>query len=126
MKLASLRDRLEDGIRRIAPDATILGSNAARVPNTVCVATERTANDVQVMALDLAGIAVSAGAACSSGKVGRSHVLAAMGVSPTVAGSAIRVSVGWHNEAADIDRFLDAWRPLAMRETTNSAAAPAA
>jgi cysteine desulfurase len=126
MKLASLRDRLEDGIGRIAPNATILGSTVARVPNTVCVATERTANDVQVMSLDLAGIAVSAGAACSSGKVGRSHVLAAMGVSPALAGSAIRVSVGWHNEAADIDRFLDAWRPLALRDDKNSAAAPAA
>jgi len=125
-KLASLRDRLESGIRRIAPGATILGSKATRVPNTVCVAATGTANDVQVMALDLAGIAVSAGAACSSGKVGRSHVLSAMGVSPSLAGSAIRVSVGWHNEAADIDRFLDAWRPLAWREEKSSAAAPAA
>ena len=126
MKLASLRDRLEDSVRQVAPGAAILGSNGARVPNTSCIAAAGTANDVQVMALDLAGIAVSAGAACSSGKVGRSHVLAAMGVSPTVAGSAIRVSVGWHNEVADIDRFLDAWRPLAMREETRSAAAPAA
>lgn len=125
-KLASLRDRLEDGIRQIAPDATILGSNAARVPNTVCVAAAGTTNDVQVMALDLAGIAVSAGAACSSGKVGRSHVLAAMGVAPALAGSAIRLSVGWHNEAADIDRFLDAWRLLALRDEKSSAAAPAA
>ncbi len=125
-RLAALRDRLEDGIRRLAPGAAILGSNAPRVPNTVCVAAPGSANDVQVMALDLAGIAVSAGAACSSGKVGRSHVLAAMGISPALAGSAIRVSVGWHNEAADIDRFLDAWRPLALREETMSAAAPAA
>jgi cysteine desulfurase len=126
MKLASLRDRLEDGVRKVAPGAAVLGSNVARVPNTSCIAAAGTANDVQVMALDLAGIAVSAGAACSSGKVGRSHVLAAMGVLPSLAGSAIRVSVGWHNEAADIDRFLDAWRPLAMREETKSAAAPAA
>ena len=125
-KLAALRDRLEDGIRQVAPHASIFGSTVARVPNTVCVATAGTASDVQVMALDLAGIAVSAGAACSSGKVGRSHVLAAMGVSSSLAGSAIRVSVGWHNEAADIDRFLDAWRMLALRDEKSSAAAPAA
>ena len=125
-KLAALRDRLEDGIGQIAPNATIVGSKVERVPNTVCVATAGAANDVQVMALDLAGIAVSAGAACSSGKVGRSHVLAAMGVAPALAASAIRVSVGWHNEAADIDRFLDAWRMLALRDEKKSAAAPAA
>jgi cysteine desulfurase len=124
-RLAMLRARLEDGIRRIAPGAVIVGGAAPRLPNTSCVALAGTASDVQVMALDLAGVAVSAGAACSSGKVGRSHVLAAMGLEPRLAGSAIRVSVGWHNDTADIDRFLEAWRPLAVREET-AAAAPAA
>jgi cysteine desulfurase len=125
-RLAALRSRLEAGIRQSAPTAMIVGAGAARLPNTSCVTAAGIASDVQVMALDLAGIAVSAGAACSSGKVGRSHVLAAMGLAPALAASAIRVSLGWHNEAADIDRFLDAWTPLARRHELLPAEAPAA
>jgi cysteine desulfurase len=67
------------------------------------------------MALDLAGIAVSSGAACSSGKVGPSHVLAAMGLSPEIAGCAIRVSLGWTSTEADIEAFLAGCRPLYTR-----------
>jgi cysteine desulfurase len=68
-----------------------------------------------VMALDLAGVAVSAGSACSSGKVRASHVLRAMGLGDDIAGSAIRVSLGWASKAADIDRFLEAWSAVAAR-----------
>jgi cysteine desulfurase len=68
--------------------------------------------DVQVMAFDLAGIAVSAGAACSSGKVAASHVLAAMGIADEEAKRAIRVSLGWRTTSADIDRLLAAWRDI--------------
>jgi cysteine desulfurase len=70
---------------------------------------------IQVMAFDLAGFAVSAGAACSSGKVAASHVLAAMGVDRDDAGCAVRVSLGWTTTDADIDAFIDAWRDLRSR-----------
>jgi cysteine desulfurase len=68
------------------------------------------------MVLDLAGIAVSAGAACSSGKLRPSTVLRAMGVAPEIAGAAIRISLGWQSEASDIDRFIAAWRTLSTRK----------
>ena len=84
------------------------------------------ASETQVMALDLAGIAVSAGAACSSGKVGVSHVLRAMGATEAVASSAIRVSLGWQSQAGDIDQLIEAWRALYARAGAASAAAPAA
>lgn len=85
------------------------------------------ASDVQVMSLDLAGVAVSAGSACSSGKVAPSHVLRAMGATAEQAGSAIRVSLGWGSEEGDVDRFLDAWAALARRTgRAGSAAASAA
>jgi cysteine desulfurase len=124
--MAVLRDRLETSVRQIVPAATVIGGNMPRLPNTSCLAVTDIAADLQVMALDLAGIAVSAGSACSSGKVGRSHVLEAMGVAHALAGSAIRVSLGWHSEAADIDRFVDAWATVVMREERQTAAAPAA
>ena len=71
------------------------------------------AAETQIIALDLDGVMVSAGAACSSGKVGPSHVLAAMGQPPEIAGSTIRVSLGWSTTEADIAHFLDAWTALA-------------
>jgi cysteine desulfurase len=70
-------------------------------------------SETQIMRLDLAGVAVSAGSACSSGKIAPSHVLLAMGVNPAEAKSAIRVSLGWETTAADTARFLEVWRPLA-------------
>ena len=69
----------------------------------------------QVMALDLDGIAVSAGAACSSGKVERSHVLSAMGLPDEIVRSTIRVSLGWNTTEADVDRFVAAWLRLRRR-----------
>jgi cysteine desulfurase len=68
-----------------------------------------------VIALDLEGVAVSAGSACSSGKVARSHVLDAMGIAPELAQAAIRVSLGWNTAEADIDRFLVAWETICKR-----------
>jgi cysteine desulfurase len=81
------------------------------------------AAETLVIALDLAGVAVSAGAACSSGKVKANSVLAAMGVAPAEAASAIRVSLGWRSELQDIDRFLDAWSRFHARNRIKLAAA---
>ena len=79
------------------------------------------ASSTQVIALDLAGVMVSAGAACSSGKVTRSHVLDAMGVAPALAESAIRISLGWTTGAADIDQLVDAWGALYARTRASAA-----
>lgn len=123
-RLAHLRARLEDGIAAIAPGATVHGAGAARrLPNTTCVGLPGLAAQTQLMALDLAGVAVSAGAACASGKVGPSHVLQAMGLGDRAAREAIRISTGWATTEADIDAFLAAWRPLAEKAAARPAAA---
>ena len=111
-RLGALRDDLEARIRAARPDATLFGIESPRLANTSCVALPGMASERQVIALDLAGIAVSAGAACSSGKVRASAVLGAMGVPPALAASAIRVSLGWQSKAEDIDRFMAAWAGL--------------
>jgi cysteine desulfurase len=100
------RDRIEDGVRTAAGDAAIFGEGASRLPNTACFAIPGKSADTMLIAFDLAGIAVSSGSACSSGKVGRSHVLAAMGVPEDLSRGAIRVSTGWTTTDADIERFL--------------------
>ena len=125
--LAELRDRLERHLRARAPEIEIYGASAPRLPNTSCFGTPGLAAETQVMALDLAGIAVSAGAACSSGKVAPSHVLRAMGASEAEAGSAIRVSLGRDSGAAGIERFLEAWSALYSRTARGApVATPAA
>jgi cysteine desulfurase len=97
------------------PTTHIIGAARQRLPNTSCLALPGVPAETLVMALDLAGVAVSAGSACSSGKVKASHVLQAMSLPPEIAGSAIRVSLGWASAETDIDRFLDAWQALAVR-----------
>ncbi len=114
-RIAVLRDRLESALRRIAPQAVIHGAGAARLPNTSCIGLPGVAAETQVMALDLAGVSVSSGAACPSGTVRTSHVLGAMGVAADEAGAAIRVSLGWRSTEGDVDRFLAAWSGLAAR-----------
>jgi cysteine desulfurase len=112
--MAGLRDAVELRLKRAVPGAMVFGAAADRLPNTLCVAMPGVAAETQVMALDLAGVAVSAGSACSSGKVKTSHVLTAMGVGP-LAGSAIRISAGWRSTAEDFDRFVEAWTSLWAR-----------
>ena len=118
-RLAVLRDRLETGIRQITPAAVIIGATTARLPNTTSVAVPGLTAELLVIKLDLAGIAVSSGAACSSGKVGASHVLSAMGLSADIAAGAIRLSLGWNSSEADVATFLNVWgaitRPHAIR-----------
>ena len=111
--MLALRTLVEEGLRAISPQAVILGGAVERLPNTTLVALEGIKAETAIIALDLEGIAVSAGAACSSGKVQSSHVLAAMGVSPEIGRAAVRVSLGWTTTQADIERFLNAWRKLA-------------
>ena len=117
-RLERLRDDLEQRILAVAPETPIAGAGARRLPNTSCFALPSVPSETQVMALDLAGVSVSAGAACSSGKVARSHVLAAMGWADDLAGEAIRVSLGWTSTQADVDRFVAAWQ--AMRAHMNN------
>ena len=109
------RDRLEAAMRARAPELRIVGGGAPRLPNTLCAAVPGIPSDLMTMRLDLAGIAVSAGSACSSGKVARSHVLEAMGLDDEVAGSAIRVSFGWATERGELDLLLEAWSELHAR-----------
>jgi cysteine desulfurase len=113
--LGALRDRLETALLAIAPQARVFGAGASRLPNTLCLSMPGVRAETQVMALDLAGICVSAGAACSSGKVTRSPVLTAMGINPAVADTAVRISCGWDTRPEDIDRLIAAWRDLYIR-----------
>jgi cysteine desulfurase len=114
---ASLRDRVEAGLRAIAPMARIYGAAVRRLVNTTCISMPGVKAETQVMALDLAGVCVSAGAACSSGKVTRSAVLSAMGVEPAESEAAIRVSCGWNTVSEDIDCLIAAWKGLYIRVT---------
>jgi cysteine desulfurase len=110
-QLSLLRDRAEQAA--IAAGAIVCGAGD-RLPNTFCMAWPGRRADTQVIALDLAGIAVSAGSACSSGKVARSHVLDAMGLDD-LAGCAIRVSLPWNVTSRDIDRFIEVITTQAAR-----------
>jgi cysteine desulfurase len=122
-RVGALRDRLEVEIRAIAPEARVLGAGAPRLANTSCLTMPGVASQIQLIELDLAGIAVSAGSACSSGKIGPSHVLAAMGVAPEEAQTAIRMSLGWASTEADVDRLVAAWARLYARTRGAAAAA---
>lgn len=113
--LEGLRVELEAGIIAIAADARIVGAEAPRVPHISAVALPDIDASTQVIALDLDGIAVSAGAACSSGKVASSHVLAAMGLAPAIAGATLRVSLGWSSTRTDVEHFLTAYEKLVRR-----------
>src|SRR5262249_30283871 len=110
-----LRDRLERGLLAVTPHARVFGAGAPRLGNTTCISMPGVKAETQVMALDLAGVCVSAGAACSSGKVRRSAVLSAMGVDDAGAETAIRISLGWSPRGEEIDRLIAAWRDLYIR-----------
>lgn len=122
LRLAALRDRIQAALADAAPDVLFPGRDAAfgRVANTLSVVLPGIAAETQVMRMDLAGIAVSAGSACSSGKVAASPVLAAMGLGD-LAGQAIRVSLGAGSTADDAEAFIAAWCRMAARR--NRAAA---
>jgi cysteine desulfurase len=108
-RVAAQRDYLERSLARLTPEVVVIGQSVERLPNTTCVAWPGKLAETLVIKLDLAGIAVSAGAACSSGKVGPSHVLAAMDLASDMARSAVRISIGPSTSARDIRRLLQAW-----------------
>jgi cysteine desulfurase len=111
VRLESLRDRLENGLRDTT-DAIVFADGAPRLPNTTLFTVPGLKAETAVIGFDLAGVAVSSGSACSSGKVQPSHVLEAMGFGPELAQGAVRLSLGWSTSDADIDRCLEAWRKL--------------
>ena len=108
-RVAELRDLLEDRLSADAPDAIIVGKGAKRLPNTTAVAVPGWKGETQVMQMDLAGYAISAGSACSSGKVRASKVLTAMGFDEMTAASAIRVSLGPKTSEQDVMGFAEKW-----------------
>jgi len=111
-RVVGLRDRLEAALRAMCPDVTVFGAAVTRLPNTTAFAVPGTRADTALIALDLAGVAVSSGAACSSGKVAASHVLSAMGVDSGLARGAIRVSLGFSTTDEEVNCFLDAWNKV--------------
>jgi cysteine desulfurase len=119
---AGWRTALEHKLSSAVPRAVVFGAEAERLANTVCVATPGVPAENMVIALDLDGFSVSAGAACSSGKVTQSHVLTAMGVEPALAACAIRVSFGWNTREQDLDAFAEAWIRIVKRAEARAAA----
>ena len=115
-RMRALVERTEAGLRNMAPDVVIFGADAVRAGNVVNFAVPGVASATAMMALDLAGISVSSGSACSSGKVGPSHVLAAMGVPPELAACALRVSFGWNSTVEEADAFLASYETILQRQ----------
>jgi cysteine desulfurase len=111
-RLSRWRDQVEEDLVDFDPAAVIFARSMPRLPNTSAFALPSIRADTLLIALDLAGISVSSGSACSSGKVRRSHVLDAMGVDPTLASGAIRVSFGPGSQAGDAARFSETLRRL--------------
>ena len=118
-QLAALRSRLEAGVKEAG--GVVIAEESPRIPTIGAIAMPGAASASLLVQFDLAGIAVSAGSACSSGAMKGSAVLAAMGVPADVAGSFLRISFGPHTSEADIDRFLGEWRRIAERTAAKAA-----
>lgn len=121
-RVEALRDRLEVELKAAAPHVMVIGEAGPRLDNTTCFSLPGLDAATALMALDLAGIAVSSGSACSSGKVARSHVLEAMGLAPEIVAGAVRVSLGWNSTAEDVERFAAAWSQIVARAQDRAAA----
>ena len=120
-RMRGLRDRFEDELTGSFPEVVIFGAAAERLPNTSNFAIPGLSAETALIALDLDGIAVSSGSACSSGKVKPSHVLAAMGVSEELARCGLRVSFGWTNRTEDVDAAIASLRRLVARRAALAA-----
>ena len=114
-RVAEIRNILEITLSSDASSTIFVGKEAERLPNTSCIVTPGWKGETQVMQMDLAGVAISAGSACSSGKVRASRVLRAMGLDETAAASAIRVSLGPETREDDVLRFAEAWTKARQR-----------
>ncbi len=121
-RIAKLQDDFEARLRSIAPEAIVFADGAPRAGNTSCFAVPGLLAETALIALDLDGVAVSSGASCASGKVGVSHVLAAMGVPENLARCALRVSLGWSNTKEDIEVALNSLERLLERRSARAAA----
>jgi cysteine desulfurase len=115
LRLAALRDEMEQRLMRALPDLAIFSARAPRLANTSAFAAPGAPAATVLIGLDLEGFAVSSGSACSSGKVKASHVLAAMGVAPDIATGAVRVSLGRETGSADVIEFAEAFARVASR-----------
>ena len=117
-----LRDAIEARIVQSVPGAVIHGKAVTRMANTICISVAGVPSQTQVIQLDLAGVCVSTGSACSSGKVSLSHVLKAMGVADEQTAAAIRVSLGAETTEAECNAFLAAYVPIVTRDTATQKA----
>lgn len=120
-RVAELRDIMENALAGGSKKTIFVGKGMRRLPNTSCILTEGWKGETQVMQMDLAGFAISAGSACSSGKVKASSVLRAMGFDEPQAASAIRVSLGLETTQQDVLRFADAWLAKLKRHEQRAA-----
>ena len=120
-RVAALRDEMEAALVALVPEALVVGQGAARLPNTTCVMVPGWKGETQVMQMDLAGFAISAGSACSSGKVRASRVLRAMGFDEMAAASAIRISLGLETTEGDVMRFAESWAAQWQRQKARAA-----
>ncbi len=121
-RLSTMRAMLEQGLRERIPDVIIHAAGAPRAPHITNISIPGTSSESMLMALDLRGIACSAGSACQSGSVSASHVLSAMGVSPDIANAALRLSLGCLSTDADVQRTLDVLTTLAEKSRVGKAA----
>jgi cysteine desulfurase len=120
-EVAEIRNILESELSATAIGTISVGNGVPRLPNTLCLIAPGWKGETQVMAMDLAGFAISAGSACSSGKVRASRVLTAMGHDPALAGQAIRVSIGPGVTKDDVGRFAKAWTAAYAKARTRAA-----
>lgn len=121
-RIRGLRDRFEAELKRLSPEAVVFGETVMRLPNTSNFAIADLPAETALIALDLEGVQLSSGSACSSGKVGASHVLLAMGVEETLARAGLRASFGWNSREDDVDAAIAALRALIARRSALRAA----
>ena len=122
-RVARFRDDLERQVLELSPCSEIFSVKAPRLPNTSNFSLPEVRSDTQVINLDLADIAVSAGSACSAGKIDLSHVLAAMGIASEIASTAIRVSFGWNSKVEDVHAFIAVWQKMIRGSSRQESAA---
>ena len=125
IRIEQLRNNLEQRVRALAPDIWIAGEQVPRLPNTSCLGFSGTRAETMLIGLDLSGVAVSSGSACSSGKVSPSHVLRAMDWPASRAAGAIRVSLGWASCLNDVEAFMCALEVYLSRVASQEAPASA-